>query len=237
MSLATTSSTVIELRGVRKIYRMGDEDVHALRGVDLVIPKGGYVAIMGASGSGKSTMLNLLGCLDRPTAGEYLLDGEDVAQLDDDALSLIRLRHIGFVFQSFHLIPQLTVIENIELPLSYAGLEDGPARERALVYAKRVGLEQRIGHRPQQLSGGQQQRVAIARALAGEPDLLLADEPTGNLDSATGNEIMALLDDLNGQGVTIILVTHEEDIAAHAKTRIYMSDGLIARIEGEALDT
>ena len=220
---------VIELISIRKVYHMGSEEVHALRGVDLRIPAGSYIAIMGASGSGKSTMLNLLGCLDRPSEGRYLLCGQDVARLDDDALSDIRLRHLGFVFQSFHLIPQLTVLENIALPLSYAGIDDHSAAQQAQGMADRVGLGDRLGHRPQQLSGGQQQRVAVARALVGQPQVLLADEPTGNLDSATGIEIMALLDELNHDGVTIILVTHEDDIAAHARTRLHMQDGLIVR--------
>lgn len=214
---------------------MGEEKVHALRGVSLTIPRGGYVAIMGSSGSGKSTLLNLLGCLDRPSSGSYFLDGVDVAAMDDDQLSDIRLNHLGFVFQSFHLIPQLTVRENIELPLSYAGVSDSLAEKKAEEYARRVGLSERIGHRPQQLSGGQQQRVAIARALVGEPQILLADEPTGNLDSATGDEIMTLLDELNQQGVSIILVTHENDIAAHARSRVVMLDGRVDRIEGERL--
>lgn len=220
---------VIELIGIRKIYRMGSEEVHALRGVDLRIPAGSYMAIMGASGSGKSTMLNLLGCLDRPSEGRYVLCGRDVAQLDDDALSDIRLRHLGFVFQSFHLIPQLTVLENIALPLSYAGIDDHQASDQARAMAARVGLGDRLSHRPQQLSGGQQQRVAVARALVGQPQVLLADEPTGNLDSATGIEIMTLLDELNRDGMTIILVTHEDDIAAHAHSRLHMQDGRIVR--------
>jgi putative ABC transport system ATP-binding protein len=226
---------VIELRDITKVYQMGEEKVHALRGVSIKVPKGGYVAIMGSSGSGKSTMLNLLGCLDRPSSGSYFLEGQDVAGMEDDALSDIRLKHIGFVFQSFHLIAQLTVQENIELPLSYAGVDDHSAALKAIEYAQRVGLGQRLGHRPQQLSGGQQQRVAIARALVGQPDLLLADEPTGNLDSATGTEIMALLDELNRQGVSIVLVTHEDDIAAHARTQLVMKDGRIDRMDGESI--
>lgn len=230
------TSTVIELQQVTKVYALGANEVHALRGIDLMIPQGSYVAIMGSSGSGKSTMLNLLGCLDRPTGGRYLLSGNDVADLDDTQLSEIRLRHIGFVFQSFHLIPQLTVRENIELPLGYAGMDDEEAAERACHYAGRVGLEGRLDHRPQQLSGGQQQRVAIARALVGEPDLLLADEPTGNLDSRTGEEIMALLDDLNHQGVTIAMVTHEDDIAAHARSQLVMQDGRIEQTRGRPLE-
>ena len=224
---------VIELQNVTKIYQMGEEKVHALRGVSIKVPRGGYVAIMGSSGSGKSTMLNLLGCLDRPTGGSYFLEGLDVARLADDKLSEIRLKHIGFVFQSFHLIPQLTVQENIELPLSYAGVDDATAAQKAIHYAQQVGLGARLGHRPQQLSGGQQQRVAIARALAGSPDILLADEPTGNLDSKTGTEIMAILDGLNQQGVSIVLVTHEDDIAQHARTRLVMKDGRIDKIDGE----
>jgi putative ABC transport system ATP-binding protein len=227
------ADAVIRLQEVRKVYRMGGEEVHALAGVDLTIPRGGYWAIMGPSGSGKSTMLNLLGCLDRPSSGSYFLEGQDVARLDDDELSDVRLRHLGFVFQSFNLIPQLTVRENIELPLYYLGWEAMPSAARAIDLAGKVGLEHRINHRPTELSGGQMQRVAIARALANDPDVILADEPTGNLDSATSVQIMGLLTELNASGKTVILVTHEHDIAAHARTQLHMRDGKVDRIEGE----
>ncbi|GAB4107967.1 MAG: ABC transporter ATP-binding protein [Phycisphaeraceae bacterium] len=222
---------LIKLRELRKIYQMGTQQVHALAGVDLEIHRGEFWAILGASGSGKSTMLNVLGCLDRPTSGTYILEGQDVSELDDDALSEFRLRHLGFIFQSFNLIPQLTVRENIELPLYYLGWEADRSAERAAMLAEQVGLGDRLDHRPSELSGGQQQRVAVARALANDPPVLLADEPTGNLDSATSSQIMSLLDDLNRQGKTIIMVTHEPDIAAHAQHRLHMKDGLIDRIE------
>jgi putative ABC transport system ATP-binding protein len=186
---------------------------------------------MGASGSGKSTMLNLLGCLDRPTAGRYVLEGQDIAALNDDSLSEFRLRHLGFIFQSFNLIPQLTVRENIELPLHYLGWDGRESIERAEELAERVGLGDRLEHRPTELSGGQQQRVAFARALANDPRILLADEPTGNLDSATGQQIMRLLAELHEQGKTIIMVTHEPDIARYASHRLHMRDGLIDRVE------
>jgi putative ABC transport system ATP-binding protein len=230
---ASTSGprTVIELRQVRKIYQMGQQQVRALAGVDVEFHQGEFCAIMGPSGSGKSTMLNLLGCLDRPTSGQYLLDNHDVSQLNDDQLSEIRLRHVGFIFQSFNLIAQLTVRENIELPLYYLGWEAQPSAQRAAELAEMVGLGDRLEHRPFELSGGQQQRVAIARALANDPTILMADEPTGNLDSATGHQIMDLLRDLNMQGKTIIMVTHEPDIAAIAPRRLHMLDGLIDRQE------
>ncbi len=222
---------VIRLEEVHKTYVMGEEKVRALAGVSLEMPRGSYWAIMGPSGSGKSTMLNMLGCLDRPTTGKYYLNGQDVAQLDDDELSDVRLRNLGFVFQSFHLIPQLTVRENIELPLYYLGWEAEAAAERAVELAGRVGLGQRINHRPTELSGGQMQRVAIARSLANDPPVILADEPTGNLDSATSVAIMDLLTELNAQGKTVILVTHEHDIAAYAHHQLHMRDGKIDRIE------
>lgn len=207
---------------------MGDQEVHALRDVDMDFGKGEFWAIMGASGSGKSTMLNVLGCLDRPTSGSYFLDGRDVARLEDDELSEIRLRYLGFVFQSFNLIPQLTVAENIALPLYYLGVSAEESRARAEELAARVGLEERLAHRPSELSGGQQQRVAIARALASDPVLLLADEPTGNLDSAMSVEIMKLLTELHHEGKTIIMVTHEPDIAEYAEHRLVMKDGRVA---------
>ncbi len=203
--------------------------VHALRGVSVDFHPGEYIAIMGASGSGKSTMLNLLGCLDRPTSGEYLLGGRDVAGLDDDELSEIRSRYLGFIFQSYNLIQQYTVLENIQLPLTYQGTGEisAEAQERSVEVAGLVGLADRLDHRPSQLSGGQQQRVAIARSLINDPYIILADEATGNLDTRTSEEIMDVLERLNDGGKTIIMVTHEEDIAAHAKRVIKMRDGLI----------
>ena len=222
---------VIKLEDAYKIYPMGSEEVRALNGVNVSIEKGSFWAIMGQSGSGKSTMMNILGCLDRLTKGRYFLEGEDVSHLNDDALSDFRLRHLGFIFQSFNLIPQLTVQRNIELPLYYLGWEAEESAERAIEMANRVGLGNRLDHRPTELSGGQMQRVAIARALAGDPQLLLADEPTGNLDSATGEQIIETLKDLNEQGKTIIMVTHEPDIAENAKNILIMKDGVIERIE------
>lgn len=224
------TDVVIRLSQVWKTYRMGDQDVNALAGVDLQIGRGSFWAISGSSGSGKSTMLNLLGCLDRPTKGTYLLEGRNIADTSDDELSDIRLKHLGFVFQNFHLIPQLTVQENIALPLFYQGIIGSEASDRAEMLATRVGLGERLGHRPTELSGGQQQRVAIARALSNDPSVLLADEPTGNLDTATGNSIMALLGELHAQGKTIIMVTHEPDIAAHAQFELVMRDGNIESI-------
>jgi putative ABC transport system ATP-binding protein len=212
---------------------MGSQQVHALAGVNLRIMRGSFWAIMGPSGSGKSTMLNLLGCLDRPTSGRYLLEGENVGELNDDALSDLRLRHLGFIFQSFNLIPQLTVQGNIELPLYYLGWDDHASAQRAAELAAMVGLDERLEHRPMELSGGQQQRVAIARSLANNPAVLLADEPTGNLDSKTGTQIMNLLRSLNDQGKTVIIVTHEPDIAAYAPHRLHMRDGVIDRIESD----
>jgi len=201
--------------------------VSALRGVSLDFPEGDFVAIMGSSGSGKSTLLNMLGCLDRATSGQYLLGGEDVSRLNDDQLSEIRSRYLGFIFQSYNLIAQLTVVENIELPLYYQNNMTPEARQRCLAMAELVGLGDRLHHRPSQLSGGQQQRVAIARALVNNPHVILADEPTGNLDSATGDEIMQMLETLNRSGKTIIMVTHEPDIAARANRIIRMRDGLL----------
>ncbi|MGB0744161.1 MAG: ABC transporter ATP-binding protein [Opitutales bacterium] len=226
-----TCERIIRMQGLRKTYVMGDNRVHALAGISTEFRKGDFWAIMGASGSGKSTMLNLLGCLDRPTEGIYELEGNDVSQLSDDALSDIRLKRIGFIFQSFNLIAQMTVQENIELPLFYQGWDSEASGLRAAELAERVGLGERLGHRPAELSGGQQQRVAVARALANDPAILLADEPTGNLDSATGVQIMNLLGELHQSGVTIIMVTHEDDIAAHATHQMHMRDGHIDRIE------
>ena len=228
---SSTGEAIIRLDDIRKTYRMGNEDVHALAGISIHIAKSSFWAIMGSSGSGKSTLLNLLGCLDRPTSGRYFLRGHDISLQDDNALSEIRLRHLGFIFQSFNLIPQLTVLENIELPLFYLGSGAEKSRHRARELAGQVGLASRLDHRPSELSGGQQQRVAIARALANDPEILLADEPTGNLDSATGEQIMQLLQELSGQGKTIVMVTHEEDIAAYSDHRLHLRDGRIDRLE------
>ena len=223
---------VVELIDVHKIYRMGHNEVRALDGVTIDFKAGEFWAIMGPSGSGKSTMLNLLGCLDRPTSGRYLLEGQDVAQLDDNQLSEFRLRHLGFIFQSFNLIPQLTLRENIELPLTYLDWHPREAARRAAQLAEMVGLAERLDHRPRELSGGQQQRVAVARALANDPTILMADEPTGNLDSRTSGQIMELLARLNEAGKTIILVTHETDIAGWAPRHLHMKDGRVERIGG-----
>ena len=224
---------IVKLENAYKIYRMGRQEVNALAGVTVSFSKGSFWAIMGPSGSGKSTMMNILGCLDRLSKGAYFLEGKDVSTLDDDSLSEFRLKHLGFIFQSFNLIPQLTVQRNIELPLYYLGWDAAQSAERARKLAERVGLEARLDHRPSELSGGQMQRVAIARALANDPQILFADEPTGNLDTTTGKQIIALLEDLNKQGKTIIMVTHEPDIAARARARLYMKDGLVERVEGE----
>ena len=206
---------------------MGPVTVPALRGVTFEIEPGDYISIMGPSGCGKSTMLNLLGCLDRPTAGRYLLGGEDVSQMDDDSLSGIRGSRLGFVFQSYNLIQQLTVVENIEIPLYYQSRDEEESRKAAETLAARVGLEERLNHKPFELSGGQQQRVAIARALVNDPLVILADEPTGNLDSTSGAEILKLFDELNEQGKTIILVTHDTNISRHARRAIHLRDGEI----------
>jgi putative ABC transport system ATP-binding protein len=226
------SGTVAELQDVTRVYVMGDVEVRALDGVSLEFETGQYTAIMGPSGSGKSTLLNILGCLDRPTAGRYLLGGVDVSELDDDRLSRERSRRLGFVFQSYNLIPHLTVLENVEVPMEYAGVAPREMRERAEELAVRMGLGERFDHRPTELSGGQQQRVAIARALANSPLVLLADEPTGNLDSATGTEILGLLDGLNAAGTTLIIVTHDPSVAARAHRTIHMLDGRVHRVEG-----
>ena len=227
----TADDPVVELYDVHKHYHMGGQTVRALAGVTLQIGRGDFVALMGPSGSGKSTMLNVLGTLDRPSEGTYILENQDVSELDDDRLSEFRLRTLGFIFQSFNLIPQLTVQENIELPLFYLDTEANESRRRAAELAGKVGLAERLDHRPNQLSGGQQQRVAVARALANNPPVLLADEPTGNLDTATSQQIMNLLVELNEQGKTIIMVTHEADIAAYARKRIHMRDGKIERVD------
>ena len=218
---------IINFEGITKTYQIGT-GVTALGDVDLMVPEGQYLAVMGQSGSGKSTMLNLLGCLDRPTSGRYYLSGQDVSTLSDSFLSDIRNQKIGFVFQSFNLVAWMTVVQNIELPLFYQGISRGNRRRRSCELAEMVGLKDRMGHRPGQLSGGQMQRVAIARALSNDPVVLLADEPTGNLDTSTGQEIMQIFDELNSRGRTIVMVTHEQQIAEHAQRIIVLSDGHIS---------
>ena len=228
------SDTIIRTEDLRKEYELGAETVRALRGVDLLIERNEYVAVMGPSGSGKSTLMNLIGCLDTPTAGEYWLNGQPVANRTDDELARIRNREIGFVFQTFNLLPRATSLHNVELPLIYAGLPSRERRERAANMLHKVGLGDRMEHSPAQLSGGQRQRVAVARALINNPAILLADEPTGNLDSTTSNEIMRLFDQLHADGQTIIVVTHEPDIAAHADRVITLHDGVISSDERRA---
>ena len=218
---------LIEARNLTKVYALGGQTVHALRGVSLDIEAGEFVAIMGASGSGKSTLMNILGCLDRPSAGEYRLAGEPVQDMSADALASIRNRRIGFVFQQFNLLPRTSAQENVELPMVYAGIAAAPRRARALEALQQVGLGERTQHTPAELSGGQQQRVAIARALVNQPVMVLADEPTGALDSQTSEDIMRLLSQLNAQGITVVLVTHEADVAAWARRRIVFRDGAI----------
>jgi putative ABC transport system ATP-binding protein len=220
-------SLAARIEDLRKDYVVGVEVVHALCGVTMDVPAGDYVAIMGPSGSGKSTLLNLLGCLDRPTSGNFILAGENVAKLDDDRLSEVRAAHIGFVFQSYNLLPQMTVLENIEVPLHYRGRITSADRRRVQELAAMVGLADRLRHRPMQLSGGQQQRVAIARSLVNDPVFLLADEPTGNLDSHTTEEILALLERFNDAGKTIIMVTHEPDVAERSKRIVRLRDGIV----------
>ncbi len=218
---------ILQFRNVQKTYQMGEVRVHALRGITFDIFPGDYISIMGPSGCGKSTLLNVLGCLDRPTSGNYLLGGEDVSGMDDDALSAVRGSRLGFVFQSYNLIQQLTVLENIEIPLYYQGKPEDETRERARVLATKVGLADRLDHKPFELSGGQQQRVAIARALVNDPLLILADEPTGNLDSVSGVEILRLFDELNSQGKTLIMVTHDTTVSLRASRSIRLRDGNI----------
>jgi len=216
---------VAELRDVEKVYGSGVAEVHALDGLNLRVGRGDFLAVMGASGSGKSTAMNILGCLDRPTKGSYKLNGISVETLDDDALAGLRNRQLGFVFQQFHLLPQLTALENVMLPMIYAGIPPDQRRERARLALEKVGLAQRLYNRPNQLSGGQQQRVAIARAIINTPTLLLADEPTGALDSRTTQEVLAIFDELHRSGITLVLVTHEDDVAARAEHVVHFRDG------------
>ncbi|MFA6107423.1 MAG: ABC transporter ATP-binding protein [Candidatus Latescibacterota bacterium] len=225
---------LIELEQIEKVYVRGTEEVHALRGLDLGIERNEYVAIMGPSGSGKSTLMNIVGCLDTPTSGTYQLNGIDVSDMNANELADVRNQQIGFVFQTFNLLPRATALHNVELPLLYGGARRRVRRERAVEVLERVGLSDRMEHRPTELSGGQRQRVAIARALANRPSILLADEPTGNLDSRTGEEIMALFDALQAEGNTVILVTHEPDIARHAQRTIRILDGQVATDERRA---
>ncbi len=220
---------LIETRDLWKTYVMGSEEIHALRGVNIEIPRGEYVAIMGPSGSGKSTLMNLIGCLDTPSKGTYLLNDKEVSRMDDDELARIRNEEIGFVFQTFNLLPRASALHNVELPLVYAGVSSSERAERAKAALTKVELDHRMGHKPNELSGGQRQRVAIARALVNNPSILLADEPTGNLDSKTGVEIMALFERLHGGGNTIVLVTHEPEVAAHAHRVIHIRDGQVEK--------
>jgi putative ABC transport system ATP-binding protein len=225
----STRAVVIKAKGLQKHYVMGAETIRALRGVDLEIRKGEYVAMMGPSGSGKSTFMNLIGCLDTPTSGEYWLNGQDVAKLPESRLARIRNTEIGFVFQTFNLLARASTLHNVELPLVYAGVPSGERRQKATEMLEMVGLGDRLGHKPPELSGGQRQRVAVARALVNDPAILLADEPTGNLDSKTGIEIMDVFHRLNESGQTIVLVTHEHDIAEYAKRQLHLRDGLIEK--------
>jgi putative ABC transport system ATP-binding protein len=218
---------LIDIRDITKVYQMGDQQVQALAGVSLGVERGEYVAVMGPSGSGKSTLMNLIGCLDTPSAGSYVLNGKEVARMTDDELAAIRNQEIGFVFQTFNLLPRTSAVQQVELPLVYGGTSKKERRERAIAALKAVGLSDRMNHTPNEMSGGQRQRVAVARALINDPSILLADEPTGNLDSQTGAEIMALFDELNSKGNTIVLVTHEEDIAARARRIVRLKDGKV----------
>ena len=227
------TDAIIRIRDLTRQYDMGGETIHALRGVSLEIRRNEYVAIMGPSGSGKSTMMNMLGCLDTPSGGEYWLNGQEVSRLTDDALARVRNKEIGFVFQTFNLLPRASALHNVELPLVYSGTSAKDRRDRAVAALTRVGLANRMDHRPNELSGGQRQRVAIARALVNEPSILLADEPTGNLDSKTSEEIMRVFAELHGQGQTVVMVTHEADIAAHAERVVVLRDG---RVESDRLN-
>lgn len=218
---------LIQLEDIYKIYKLGDTEVHALDGITLGIEQGEFIAIVGPSGSGKSTLMNILGCLDTPTEGSYLFEGKDMSKLSDDQLAIIRNKHIGFVFQSFNLLPKLDAVENVEVPLTYAGKKGPVRRERAVKMLEMVGLGDRIHHKPKELSGGQQQRVAIARALSTDPPVILADEPTGNLDTKSGTEIMQILKELNKSGKTVILITHDINIAKQAQRNVHIQDGKI----------
>jgi putative ABC transport system ATP-binding protein len=226
----TDTSALIEFKDIRKVYKMGEFEVHALRGVSFTINPGEMVAIMGASGSGKSTAMNIMGCLDRPTAGEYFLDGQDVSRLSDSELARVRNRQIGFVFQNFNLLPRTSALENVELPMIYSGIVP-KRRERARSALERVGLGDRVGHKPNELSGGQQQRVAIARSLVNEPAIILADEPTGNLDSKSGEDVIKLFQELNDSGITLVMVTHEPDVADCCKRILRFADGMLVSDE------
>ncbi|WP_019421320.1 MULTISPECIES: ABC transporter ATP-binding protein [Paenibacillus] len=228
-----SGDVLISIRDVRKAYRMGSEEVTILRGVNLEIRQGDFVAIIGPSGSGKSTLMNVIGCLDTPSSGSYTLDGMEVSGLSDNKLAEVRNRKIGFIFQSFHLLPKLSAIENVELPLIYRGLSNKERREAAVKALQQVGLDGRMGHRPSELSGGQQQRVAIARALATHPPILLADEPTGALDTRTGKEVLGLIEELNSAGHTIVLITHDLEVAARAKRVVFMNDGILTEERGD----
>ena len=225
---------VVRLSRVTKTYGAGDTEVRAVGGVDLVLERGDYVAVMGASGSGKSTLMNIVGCLDTPASGRYLLDGVDTRGLDEHQLSVVRNRKIGFIFQSFNLIPRTSALANVELPLAYAGVRPAARRERALAALERVGLADRVGHLPNELSGGQQQRVAVARAIVSEPVLLLADEPTGALDSRSTADVLALFGELNDAGRTLLVITHEDEVAEHAKRVVRMRDGFVVSDERAA---
>jgi putative ABC transport system ATP-binding protein len=228
------AEVVAALEGVQRVYRMGSTEVQALAGIDVTFRRGEYWSIMGSSGSGKSTLLNILGCIDRPTGGRYVVNGRDTDELDDDELSTMRGREIGFIFQSFNLIPQLNVLENILVPVFYQDDPRHDAEERAVMLAERMGLGDRLDHRPLELSGGQQQRVAISRALINDPPILLADEATGNLDTATTREILELFDELHAEGKTILLVTHEEEVGQRAERIMWLRDGLVDRIVEKA---
>ena len=231
MTAPQPSKPVVTIENLQKSYQLGHMDLPVLKGLDVAFYEGEYVSIMGPSGSGKSTFLNILGCLDKPSGGRYLLGSEDVSRMDDDTLSSVRGRRIGFVFQSFNLIRQLNIVENIEVAMFYQHVPKHERRERAVMLAERVGLGDRLKHRPFELSGGQQQRVAIARALANDPLIILADEPTGNLDSKSGAEILTMIDELNAQGKTIIVVTHDENICSRTHRSVHLLDGKIERIE------
>jgi putative ABC transport system ATP-binding protein len=224
---AQTDEAMISIRGVTKVYRMGDIDVHALQGVDLDIEDGAFLAIMGPSGSGKSTLMNIIGCLDVPSSGTYELDGISVGGMTDDELTRIRNQKLGFVFQSFNLLPRLSALEQVIVPMTYARVPGPERRRRAVAALERVGLGDRLHHKPTELSGGQQQRVAIARALVTEPTLILADEPTGALDTRSTAEIISLFEELNGQGITVVFVTHEPDVAAHTRRQVHLRDGRV----------